>query len=144
MTFCRMSLGGDSQGTEVEGFAGQVGRGLKIAVHGRMRVSLAAPRRCQVHGSGFDVVALQSGWLAGPKSGGNVVHQQGKIAGVEVERNITILEIEAGGAVFVAQNAFLDQDVTGPQIEEGIQRRNRLFFVACGAWAGWLSRRDRR
>ena len=114
MTLRRIGPGGDAQGTEVEGCAGQVGGGLKIAVHGRMRVSLAAPRHIQVHGSSFNVITFQPGWLGGPKSGGNVFHQQGKIAGVEVQRDITILEVEAGGAVLVVQNALLDRNITGP------------------------------
>ena len=95
MTLRRRGPGGDPQRTYVDCCAGEVGRGLKIAVHGRMRVSLAAPRDIQVHGAGFDVVTLQPGRLWDPYSGGNVVHQQGKVAGIEFQRDITILEVEA-------------------------------------------------
>jgi hypothetical protein len=92
---------------------------LEVALDLRLRGMMAgrdAAGEAQIADSGLDAIELR---VARP--GRRVGHAQREIAGGKVEGNAPVLEIEAGGAVLVVQNALLDGDAADLQIEEAVQ-----------------------
>jgi hypothetical protein len=55
-----------------------------------------------------------------------------EVAGGEVKRDVPVLEVEGRGAIIVIQNALLDRNVAGLQIEEAVQRGLARFSWLAG------------
>jgi hypothetical protein len=109
---------GEAQAAQKSGVALQVDGGLEAAMH---RVD-CAPRHAsgesKVGGSSLDPVASRSS-----THGRQIAQAQRKIVGGEVKGSGPGLKIEGGSAVVVVQDALLDRDATGLEIEQPYKRR---------------------